>query len=121
MTWQNVIFAARGAKKVIEIVIKPAPSPLEFALENIKLNKLNHIVELRKEAGDNVDDKQPYILKQNTKANPPLTLLKLKRQCSMLRRLHFPVFMKEVGQCRPVKINCEGAEHKILRQSFPKN
>jgi FkbM family methyltransferase len=111
-----VYFAARGAKKVI--AYEPAPSLFKFALENIKLNKLDPVVELRKEAVDNVDGQTTLYFDTRHPSKSSTYFATTGTATFNVKTVAFSSLMKEVGHVDLLKMNCEGAEHRILMQAY---
>jgi len=112
-----IYFAGKGAKKVI--AFEPAPPLYEIALKNVQINGLADVINVRNEAvGEkfctktlNYDDSWPGRSSLVSARNTSSSLYKVK--AVPLSNVIF-----EMDQVNLLKIDCEGYEHKMIREAY---
>jgi FkbM family methyltransferase len=111
-----VYFAAKGARRVI--AYEPAPSLFEFAAQNIKSNKVDHIVDLRNEAVDNAGGQTTLYFARKHQSCSSTCFAPAHAATFKVKAVAFSNIIEEFGDVDLLKLNCEGAEHDILRQAY---
>jgi FkbM family methyltransferase len=111
-----IYFAGMGAKKVI--AFEPAPPLYEMAVKNVRMNRLDNIISVKKEA---VGEKSGETMLKYERSWPGWSSLSLDTRSVSSECYYYPVkiipfsdVVCELGPVDLVKIDCEGCEHRIF-------
>jgi FkbM family methyltransferase len=111
-----IFFASKGAKKIV--VYEANPSMANIAEQNIELNNLADKIQVRKSAVAKTCGFQSFYFKQD---HPNMSSLSSKaKNMTKLKvpAVSLPSIIDELGHVDVMKMDCEGAEHELLKSSY---
>jgi len=109
-----IYFATKGAKKVI--AFEPAPTLFRLAQQNVKINNLQNIIQMRNEAIWGTECEKKFRFATSQPGSSSIVILNKKRQYIEyeVKTTTLNQVIKEEGIIDLLKMDCEGAEYQIL-------